>query len=59
MLILSACPEIRPEVVAQYGRAEKSIMARFALYADHCHLSPLGNRLLAEQARGLLELVLP
>lgn len=35
------------DIVADFMEREKSIFSRFALYADHCHLSPLGNRLLA------------
>ena len=34
--------------VADFSKRERSIFARFALYADHCHLSPLGNRLMAD-----------
>jgi hypothetical protein len=58
-----------PEICAEYGygyydwtdivddflKAEKSIFSRFALYADHCHLSPLGNRLMAARILGIME----
>lgn len=37
------------EIVIDFMKKEKSIMSRFALYADHCHSSPLGNRLMAEK----------
>ena len=36
------------DIVNEYLRTSRSVFAPFALYADHCHLSPLGNRLLAE-----------
>jgi hypothetical protein len=35
------------DIVDDYLKVEQSIFSRFALYADHCHLSPLGNRLMA------------
>ena len=38
-----------PEMVQQHTAQGKSLLARFALYADHCHLSPLGNRALARR----------
>ena len=51
-----------PEIAAEYGFAyhdwtdvvysfmmqEKSVFSSFALYSDHAHLSPLGNRLMAD-----------
>ena len=37
------------DIVDDFLEVEKSIFSRFALYADHCHLSPLGNRLMAEK----------
>jgi lysophospholipase L1-like esterase len=37
------------DIVDDFLKVEKSIFSRFALYADHCHLSPLGNRLMAEK----------
>jgi lysophospholipase L1-like esterase len=37
------------DIVDDYLKVEQSIFSRFALYADHCHLSPLGNRLMAEK----------
>jgi lysophospholipase L1-like esterase len=37
------------DIVSQFARDQKSIFARFGLYVDHAHLSPLGNRLMAEQ----------
>jgi lysophospholipase L1-like esterase len=36
-------------VVRNFMRTEKSIFSRFALYADHCHLSSLGNQLMANE----------
>ena len=36
------------DIVDDFLKVEKSIFSRFALYSDHCHLSPLGNRLMAE-----------
>ena len=32
-----------------FGREAGSVFARFALYCDHAHLAPLGNRLVAEE----------
>jgi hypothetical protein len=43
------------EVVDDFLKVEKSIFSRFALYADHAHLSPLGNRLLAEKVVRIME----
>jgi lysophospholipase L1-like esterase len=37
------------DIVDDFLEGEKNIFSRFALYADHCHLSPLGNRLMAEE----------
>jgi hypothetical protein len=37
------------DIVDDFLKVEKNIFSRFALYADHCHLSPLGNRLMAEK----------
>jgi len=37
------------QVVDAFGRDQGSVFARFALYTDHVHLSPLGNRLAAEK----------
>jgi lysophospholipase L1-like esterase len=37
------------DIVDDFMKVEKSIFSRFALYADHCHLSPLGNRLMAKK----------
>jgi len=37
------------DIVDNFMKSEKSIFSRFALYADHCHLSPLGNRLMAKE----------
>jgi lysophospholipase L1-like esterase len=36
-------------------KVEKSIFSKFSLYTDHCHLSPLGNRLMAEKLFNTLE----
>jgi lysophospholipase L1-like esterase len=35
------------ELVSDYMKEQKSLFSRFALYSDHCHLSPLGHRLMA------------
>jgi lysophospholipase L1-like esterase len=37
------------DVVNDYRREQKSVFAPFGLYVDHCHLSPDGNRLMAER----------
>lgn len=37
------------DLVDDFMKTERSIFARFALYVDHAHLSPLGNRLMAER----------
>jgi len=37
------------DMVEDYRVQKKSFLSGFALYADHVHLSPLGNRLLAEK----------
>ncbi|HET8564578.1 MAG TPA: SGNH/GDSL hydrolase family protein [Candidatus Binatia bacterium] len=36
-------------IVEDYARQSRTIMARFALYVDNAHLSPFGNRLVAEK----------
>jgi len=43
------------DIVADFMKREKSIFSRFALYADHCHLSPLGNRLMAAKVFNTME----
>jgi len=43
------------EIVADFMEREKTIFSRFALYADHCHLSPLGNRLMASKIFNTVE----
>jgi len=43
------------DIVDDFLKLEKSIFSRFALYADHCHLSPLGNRLMAEKLFKIME----
>jgi len=43
-----------PERVDGYCKGNDSILAPFALYADHCHLSPLGCRLAAAAIRTAL-----
>ena len=43
------------DIVDDFLKVEKSIFSRFALYADHCHLSPLGNRLMAEKLFKIME----
>lgn len=42
------------EIVGDFEKENKSIFSGFALYADHCHLSPLGNRLAAEKISSLI-----
>jgi lysophospholipase L1-like esterase len=37
------------DIVKDYMDQEKSLLSRFALYVDHVHLSPLGNRLMSEK----------
>jgi lysophospholipase L1-like esterase len=41
--------------VNRYMRKSGSVFAPFALYVDHCHLSPLGNRLLAKGVAARIE----
>jgi lysophospholipase L1-like esterase len=43
------------DMVNAYMRKSGTVFAPFALYADHCHLSPLGNRLLAEGVAAKIE----
>ena len=43
------------DMVSDFMAKEKSIFSRFALYADHCHLSPLGNRLMAAKVFNIVE----
>jgi lysophospholipase L1-like esterase len=43
------------EIVDEFMIRENSIFSRFALYADHAHLSPLGNRLMAESVFKTIE----
>ena len=43
------------DIVDGFLKVEKSIFSRFALYADHAHLSPLGNRLMAEKLFKIME----
>jgi hypothetical protein len=43
------------DIVNDFMKGKKSIFSRFALYADHCHLSPLGNRLMAESVFETIE----
>jgi hypothetical protein len=45
------------DVMNDHMKQSGTIMARFALYADNCHLSPLGNRLAAEKLYGALKKV--
>ena len=42
-------------IVEDFLKGEKSVFSRFALYADHCHLSPLGNRLMAQRVVKTIE----
>jgi len=37
------------DIVNDYKSREKSLYAPFALYTDHCHLSPTGNRFVADK----------
>jgi len=41
--------------VHNFMEQEKSIFSRFALYSDHTHLSPLGNRLLANTMYSIIQ----
>lgn len=43
------------ELDADYQRQEGSFLAPFALFSDHCHYSPLGNRLAAERVFKAME----
>lgn len=43
------------KMVSEYMTVEGSILSRFALYADHCHLSPLGNKLMAERLYAIMK----
>jgi lysophospholipase L1-like esterase len=43
------------QIVNDFMERGKSIFSRFALYADHCHLSPLGNRLMAAKVFNTME----
>ena len=43
------------DIVSDFMEKERSIFSRFALYADHCHLSPLGNRLMAAKIFSTME----
>jgi hypothetical protein len=42
------------DLVSNHMKQEESLFARFALYNDHCHLSPSGNRLMAEKLSALV-----
>ena len=43
------------EEVSKFMENEKSIFSRFALYTDHTHLSPLGNRLMANALFSIIQ----
>lgn len=43
------------DIVEDYRVREQSFLSGFALYADHVHLSPLGNRLLAEKLYDIID----
>jgi lysophospholipase L1-like esterase len=43
------------DIVDDFVEREKGIFSRFALYADHCHWSPLGNRLVAEKLFSIMK----
>ena len=42
------------DLVSSYRGEQKSLFAGLALYADHCHMSPLGNRVMAERLHAIL-----
>ena len=42
------------DIVKEYMEHEKSLLSRFALYVDHVHLSPLGNRLMSEKLHDMI-----
>ena len=50
-----ATASLQAEIVDEFMIRENSILSRFALYADHAHLSPLGNRLMAESVFKTIE----
>ena len=43
------------DIVNEFMISENSILSRFALYADHCHLSARGNKLLAQKVYAIME----
>lgn len=43
------------DVAGDFEKENKGIFSGFALYADHCHLSPLGNKLAADKISGLIK----
>ena len=43
------------DIVEDYRVKEKSFLSGFALYADHVHLSPLGNRILADKLYEIID----
>jgi lysophospholipase L1-like esterase len=43
------------ETVSNFMKKEKSIFSRFALYSDHAHMSPLGNRLMANELFSIIQ----
>lgn len=43
------------DVVQNFMMQEKTIFSRFALYSDHAHLSPLGNRLMAGELLSIVQ----
>jgi lysophospholipase L1-like esterase len=43
------------EIASDFMNKEKSIFSRFALYSDHAHLSPLGNRLMANELFSIIQ----
>jgi len=43
------------DIMNDYTRQSGTIMARFALYVNDAHLSPLGNRLAAEKLYASLQ----
>lgn len=43
------------EDVRKFMENEKSIFSRFALYTDHAHLSPLGNRIMANTLFSIIQ----
>jgi lysophospholipase L1-like esterase len=43
------------DVVQNFMMQQQSVFSRFALYSDHAHLSPLGNRLMAGELFSIIQ----